>query len=264
LAPKIQKIVLLGAGRLATHLGRAFFNHGMTVVQVYNRTPETGKRLAGRMGATFTSDIHEIKPDADLYLLAVSDSILESLAISFRLNGKLVVHTSGTMAMDVLAPISSDIGVFYPVQTFSQHRRIDFRKVPVCVEGNSPGAEQALADLAKQLTQSVCFLSSEKRRLLHLAAVYASNFTNFLYAVSEDLILAHDIPFDLLKPLISQTSRNVRHGNLMQFQTGPAMRGDGKVLEQHRELLSAYPDYLEIYDLITKNIIKYKSLHGKL
>jgi predicted short-subunit dehydrogenase-like oxidoreductase (DUF2520 family) len=264
LATKIQKIVILGAGRLATHLGLAFFRQGLKMVQVYNRTPEKGKKLAGMVGATFTADIQKVTPDADLYILAVSDSILENLASNLRLNNKLVVHTSGTMSMDVLAPISTAIGVFYPVQTFSHNRRIDFRQVPVCVEGNSFSSEQDLTELANKLTERVCSLSSDKRRLLHLGAVFASNFTNFLYAVTEELMLAHEIPFDLLNPLIIQTSRNVKHGNLMQLQTGPAMRGDTKVLEKHREMLSSHPDFLEIYDLITKNIIKYKSQHGKL
>jgi predicted short-subunit dehydrogenase-like oxidoreductase (DUF2520 family) len=264
LAAKIQKIVILGAGRLATHLGLAFFRQELNVVQVYNRTPGKGKKLAGRIGATSTADIHEITPGADLYILAVSDSILETLATELRLSNKLVVHTSGTMAMDVLTPISSNIGVLYPVQTFSHNRRIDFRKVPVCIEGNSRTAEQALTLLAGKLAQNVYSLSSDKRRLLHLGAVFASNFTNFLYAMTEEFLLAHEIPFNLLEPLILQTSRNVMHGNLMQYQTGPAMRGDAKVLEKHREMLSSHPDYLEIYDLITKNIIKHQSLHGKL
>lgn len=256
--------MIIGAGRLATHLGLSFFRHGLNIVQVYNRTPEKGKKLAGRIGATFTADIQEIKPDADLYILAVTDFVLEDLASKLRLKDKLVVHTSGTMAMDILAPISANIGVFYPVQTFSPNRRIDFRKVPVCIEGNSSNSEQQLTELAKRLSQHVCLLSSDQRRVLHLGAVFASNFTNFILAAAEELLLTNEIPFDLLKPLILQTARNVQHGNLMQHQTGPAVRGDTKVLQKHREMLADHPDYLEIYNLLSKNIINHTNLHGKL
>jgi len=261
---KTHDIVIIGAGRLATHLGLAFYKQGLNIVQVYNRTSERGKKLAGRIGATFTADIHEITKDADLYILAVSDSVLEHLAAELRLKDKLVVHTSGTMGMDVLTPISANIGVFYPLQTFSPTRRIDFRKIPVCIEGNSGVSEQMLADLAGKITQRIYILSSDNRRFLHLGAVLASNFTNFIYTITEELLKEHEIPFNLLEPLILQTARNIKHGDLIQYQTGPAIRGDAKVLEKHHELLAAHPDYLEIYKLITKNIIKHKSLHGKL
>lgn len=263
-AKQIQEIVIIGAGRLATHLGLAFFKLGLKIGQVYNRTPEKGRRLANRIGASFTQDIKEITLTADIYFLAVSDFALEDLAAKLRLKKKLVIHTSGTMEMDILLPVSSNYGVFYPVQTFSQNRKIDFSKIPVCIEGSSKIAEQQLTVLAKKLTQHVCYLTSDKRRLLHLGAVFASNFTNFIYAATEEFLLSNEISFDLLEPLILQTARNAKHGNLIQYQTGPAMRGDIKVLEKHRELLSDHPDHLEIYNLITKNIIKYKSLYGKL
>ena len=257
LSAKIQKIVIIGAGRLANCLGLAFLKQGLNIVQIYNRTPARGRKLAGRIGADFTGDIYEISPDADCYILAVSDSAIEEMALKLRLKEKLVAHTSGTMEMNVLAQISKNFGVFYPVQTFSPNSRVDFRKVPVCVEGNSAVSEQELGELANKLSGSVYFLSSEKRRILHLGAVFTSNFTNFIHAPTEEFLLAHEIPFDLLQPLILQTARNVKHGKLMQFQTGPAVRGDIKVLDKHREMLSSHPDLLEIYNLITQNIIKH-------
>ncbi|MCX6305660.1 MAG: DUF2520 domain-containing protein [Bacteroidetes bacterium] len=261
---QIHEIVIIGAGRLATHLGVAFYKHGLNVVQVYNRTPERGIRLAEKIGAAFTDKIREIESTADLYILAVSDSTIEELAHKLQLDNKLVVHTSGTVEIDILAPISKNTGVFYPVQTFTNNRRVDFRGIPLCIEANSAASEELLTELAKKLSQHVYSLASDKRRLLHLGAVFASNFTNFMYAVSEELLLSGEIPFNLLEPLIIQTVRNINHGNLIQSQTGPAVRGDMKVLETHRALLSGHPDYLEIYNLITQNIIKHKSLHGKL
>lgn len=260
----IQNIVIIGAGRLGTHLGAAFYKHGLNICQVYNRTPGQGEKLAGRVRAEYIHDLSDIFKDADLYLLAVSDSVLEELALKLRLKNNLTVHTSGTIDMDVLVPISGNIGVFYPVQTFSHHRRINFNKVPVCIEGNSELSEQLLINLARRLTQQVHCLDSDQRRILHLGAVFASNFTNFIYAITEELLVSSDIPFNLLEPLIHQTTQNIRHGKVFQSMTGPAMRGDSKVLDKHREMLAQHPDYQEIYNVITSNIIKYKSLHGKL
>jgi predicted short-subunit dehydrogenase-like oxidoreductase (DUF2520 family) len=258
------EIVIIGAGRLAFHLGVAFAGHGLPVVQVYNRTAEKGRRLAAKIGSAFTDHMDEITPDAGLYILAVSDSIIEEVASRLRLKDKLVVHTSGTVHMDILSRVSANIGVFYPVQTFTQNRRVDFRNVPLCVEANSEKSTDELTRLAGILSQNVYQLDSDKRKILHLGAVFACNFTNFIYAVAEEILLENDMPFDLLKPLILQTARNVSYGDLILNQTGPAVRGDDKVLDKHREMLANHPDYLEIYNLISNNIIKHKSLHGKL
>lgn len=264
LKENITKIVFIGAGRLANYLGVAFHKVGLEVVQVYNRTAEKGEKLAGKTGASFIDNIAEITPDADLYILAVSDSVLDDLASKLRLKDKLVVHTSGTVAMDILTPISSKIGVFYPVQTFSQRSRVDFRKIPVCIEGNSPAVQQALEVFARRYSKRVCALDSDQRRLLHLGAVFANNFTNYIYGAAEELLTAHDIPFDLLEPLILQTAKNVKDGSVAQCQTGPAMRGDMKVLEKHREMLADHPDFLDIYNVISNKILKQRSPHGKL
>ena len=258
------EIVIIGAGRLATHLGLAFFRKGLKVAQVYNRTADKGQKLAKKLGASFINDLSEVTLSADLYFLAVSDSVLEDLSSRLRLRDKLVVHSSGTMGMEILTPISSNIGVFYPVQTFSHNKRINFRKVPVCIEGNTKFSVEQLEILAGKITDSVHYLNSDKRRILHLGAVFASNFTNFLYAVTEELLLAHDIPLTFRESLILKTAMNVRQGKLITSQTGPAVRGDDKVLDKHRMMLADHPEYLAIYNLISDNIIKHKLLHGKL
>jgi predicted short-subunit dehydrogenase-like oxidoreductase (DUF2520 family) len=261
---KIQDIVIIGAGRLATHLGQALFRLGLNITQVYNRTPEKGMKLAAKIGASFTADISNITLNADLYILAVSDSVIEYLAKRLRLHNRLVVHASGTVSMDILAEVSGNIGVFYPVQTFSLNRKPDFRKIPVCVEGNSAATAERLSEFAGLLTKRVYRLDSDQRRLLHLGAVFASNFTNSLYAVTEELLASQHIPLELLEPLIMQTAGNLKHGNLIHFQTGPAARGDAKVLEKHYEMLANHPDFLAIYKIMSENIIKQTSGHGKL
>jgi len=261
---KPPDIVLIGAGRLATNLGLALYNHGFNIIQVYNHTPEKGKKLAAKLGASFTGDISGITLHAGIYFIAVSDSALKEIASGLRLGNKLVVHTSGTTGMDVLAPVSANTGVFYPVQTFSHGRKADFRRIPVCIEASSPAAEELLADIAGQLSADVHRMDSEKRRLLHLAAVFACNFTTRMYTISAGLLEEYGIPFSLMRPLIRQTARNFDDSDPGRSQTGPAVRGDGRVLQKHREMLAAYPDYLKIYNLISDNIIKHRSAHDKL
>jgi predicted short-subunit dehydrogenase-like oxidoreductase (DUF2520 family) len=261
---RTQEIVIIGAGKLASHLGLAFVKQGIIVRQVYNRTRAPGLKLAKRIGSTFTADIREINPEASVYIMAVSDSGLEQLAGRLKLRNKLVIHTSGAIGMDILQQVSKNIGVFYPVQTFSQKTSVDFRKIPVCLEANSVVAERQLTGLAEKITGKIYYLDSDKRRLLHLGAVFSANFTNFMFTVAEELMVESGIDFDLLKPLIGQTARNTDHGNLFKYQTGPAFREDSKVIAIHRGLLASHPDYLEIYNLISENIIRHKLLYGKL
>jgi predicted short-subunit dehydrogenase-like oxidoreductase (DUF2520 family) len=261
---QIQTIVILGAGRLGTHLAVALARQGLDILQVYNRTPSRGQSLALKTGACHTSDLRQIIPTADLYILTVSDTAVAEIAGQINLERKLVVHTSGSLDMSVLSPVSENIGVLYPLQTFSQHRRISFRSIPICVEAGSARDGKRLAILAGKLSQRVVFLDSGHRRMLHLGAVFVSNFTNYLYAVTEDMLRHQQIPFDLLGPLILHTARNVGHGDLFSSQTGPAARGDLPVLEKHYDLLTGYPEHLEIYKLITKNIIKTMKKNGKL
>jgi predicted short-subunit dehydrogenase-like oxidoreductase (DUF2520 family) len=261
---RIEDIVMIGAGNLATHLGLALSASGFNVIQVHNRTSTKGKKLASAIGAEFIVDPGALSQDADLYILAVTDIMIGRVANSLPLNDQLVVHTAGTIEMNILASASINYGVLYPLQTFSGQRKIDFKRVPICVEANSKDAENQIFKLATRLSNQVQIIDSQNRKMLHLSAVFASNFTNFMQVIAEGLLNEHNISFSLLKPLIRQTMLNVRKGHLFRYQTGPAYRGDHNVLDAHRELLASHPEYLELYNLISDNIIKYKALHGKL
>jgi len=261
---EICSVVFLGAGNLASHLALALVKQNLTVVQVYNRTAWKGKKLAAKTGAEYISCLDHITPDADLYILALSDSVLPEMVSKIRFRGKLVVHTSGSLDMHILRPVSSRYGVFYPLQTFSARTKRSFHHVPVCVESHLVSDQYLLDDLARKLTDTVCILNSEKRKWLHMAAVYAGNFSHFMYIIAADLLRDKDIPFDLVKPLIGQVSKNARYDRLFPYLTGPAIREDMNILDQHRALLEHNPDYLEIYNLISANIIQYKNQHGKL
>jgi predicted short-subunit dehydrogenase-like oxidoreductase (DUF2520 family) len=249
---------------MASQLGSALAALGLTIVEVCNRTPGHGMALAARLGAVFTPEITRVSGDADLYILAVSDSAIASVADSLHLSGRLVVHTAGTIGLDVLKCVSENIGVFYPLQTFSPLHPTGFRNVPICLEASTESGGAQLEELARKLSDVVKFIDSDQRRLLHLAAVFSSNFTNFMYTVAEDLTNTAGIPFDLLTPLINKTAGNAGLGDVFSHQTGPAIREDMPVLERHRALLANNPDYLELYNLISSSIIKYKKSHGKL
>lgn len=260
----INQIVILGAGNVATHLSLALHAKGFSILQIFNRTEEPGRRLARLTGAGYTGSLDKINPDADLYLLAVSDKAVPEMASKLKVNQGIVAHTSGSVGMDVLQTASVNTGVFYPLQTFREGKPVSFEGIPLCIEGNKPLVEKRLVKLAEQLSRNVRVINSEQRKMLHLTAVFAGNFTNYLYSIAEDLLLQYNIPFDLLKPLIEQTAENIRHSDLFSLQTGPAVREDSDIIEKHLELLKEQEAYREIYDLISKQIIQHKKRHGKL
>lgn len=256
---KIKNVVVIGAGNLATHLALALHRKGINVIQVLNRSREAGERLARRVSAGFNNDLGGADFGADLYILAVSDSAIEEVARNLKLKDQLLVHTSGSVGMASLSGASSNLGVFYPLQTFSKDRRINFSNIPVCIEANRSENEEKLLQLARLISKKAVLINSEQRKVLHMTAVFAGNFSSFMYTIAEDLLKKHGVPFGLLKPLIQQTAATAKHDDVFSRQTGPAVRGDTKIMDEHLEMLARHGAYMEIYDLISKSIIKHKS-----
>lgn len=255
---KIQNVVIIGAGNLAAHLAPALHRKGVNVVQVLNRSRSAGERLAGKVHAEYKPGFGEADQTAELYILAVSDSAIGEVAMQLGLRDQLLVHTSGSVAIDSLSGASSNTGVFYPLQTFSKNKRINFSRIPVCIEANTAGNEKKLMQLAGLLSSKVQLLDSAQRKVLHMTAVFAGNFPSFMYTIAEDLLKKHGIPFSLLKPLILQTAAAAMQEDVFSRQTGPAVREDSRIMDEHLEMLSKLGDYMEIYDLISKSIIKHK------
>ncbi len=260
---EIRKIVILGAGRLAVNLSMAILKKGYDIVEVYNRTGTKGKSLARKLSARYIPEPEMITPDADLYILAVSDAAIPLLAERIKTD-HLIVHTSGSMKMDVLRGVSANFGVIYPPQTFTSHTLLLFRKVPLCIEANSGKNLHLLKFFAGSLSDKVYTINSDQRRVLHLSAVFASNFTNFMVAISQELVLENGMDFGILEPIIRQTAGNASSGDIFKLQTGPAVREDRETIREHLNLLTNHPDYKEIYDLITRNIIQHKKNHDQL
>ena len=250
-----MKIVLIGAGNLATHLGKALHAAGHDMVQVFSRTMQSAETLASLLDAEPLTDISQVRDDADVYIFSVKDSALEQL-ISQLCGGekKVFLHTAGSMPMSVFRGKALHYGVLYPMQTFSKQREVDFSIIPCFIEANDEFALKQIEGLAGQISHRVFQLSSEDRKYLHLSAVFACNFANHCYAASQELLQQHGIPFDVMLPLIDETAAKVHGMTPKEAQTGPAVRYDENVIGKQIQLLENQPYFQKIYDSMSKSI----------
>lgn len=255
-----MKIVLIGAGNLATHLGKALHAAGHDMVQVFSRTMQSAETLASLLDAEPLTDMAQVRDDADVYIFSVKDSALEQL-ISQLCGGekKVFLHTAGSMPMSVFREKALHYGVLYPMQTFSKQREVDFSIIPCFIEANDEFALKQIEGLAGQISHRVFQLSSEDRKYLHLSAVFACNFANHCYAASLELLQQHGIPFDVMLPLIDETAAKVHGMTPKEAQTGPAVRYDENVIGKQIQLLENQPYFQKIYDCMSKSIHELES-----
>lgn len=255
-----MKIVLIGAGNLATHLGKALHAAGHDMVQVFSRTIQSAETLASLLDAEPLTDMAQVRDDADVYIFSVKDSALEQL-ISQLCGGekKVFLHTAGSMPMSVFRGKALHYGVLYPMQTFSKQREVDFSIIPCFIEANDEFALKQIEGLAGQISHRVYQLSSEDRKYLHLSAVFACNFANHCYAASQELLQQHGIPFDVMLPLIDETAAKVHGMTPKEAQTGPAVRYDENVIGKQIQLLENQPYFQKIYDCMSKSIHELES-----
>lgn len=255
-----MKIVLIGAGNLATHLGKALHAAGHDMVQVFSRTMQSAETLASLLDAEPLTDMAQVRDDADVYIFSVKDSALEQL-ISQLCGGekKVFLHTAGSMPMSVFRGKALHYGVLYPMQTFSKQREVDFSIIPCFIEANDEFALKQIEGLAGQISHRVYQLSSEDRKYLHLSAVFACNFANHCYAASQELLQQHGIPFDVMLPLIDETAAKVHGMTPKEAQTGPAVRSDENVIGKQIQLLENQPYFQKIYDCMSKSIHELES-----
>ena len=250
----INRIVFIGAGNLATRLSIEMKAHGFEVAQVWSRTEASARTLASRIGAPYTTAVDEIVDDADLYIFAVKDTALADLIAAMPHRRGLWVHTAGSVDLDIFASAGVRHGVFYPLQTFSKARRPDFSEIPIFIEAATEADRGLLYEAAARITSSVIDATSEQRRHLHLAAVFACNFTNHMYAIAARLVEEHNLPFEALRPLIKETAAKIEDLTPLEAQTGPAIRFDEAVISRHLALLDGEPDLQAIYGLVSRSI----------
>ena len=234
-----MRVVFVGAGNLATRLSLEMRKSGMSIGQVYSHTSEHAKILADELGCGWT-----VVPE---------DAVLQDVIARVKPNNGLWVHTAGSMPISVFEGLTARYGVVYPLQTFSKSREVDFKKIPFFLEANSSEDEKVLGEVARALSSDVRFLSSEKRKNLHLAAVFACNFTNHMYALAEKILEEQQIPGEVLLPLIDETAAKVHVMSPVRAQTGPAIRYDENVINKHMAMLKD-PDMRNLYELISRSI----------
>lgn len=271
-----MKIVLIGAGNLATHLGKALHAAGHDMLQVFSRTMQSAETLASLLDAEPLTDIAQVRDDADVYIFSVKDSALVQLvaqlcrheadglgedgAVNALRKAKkgeherVFLHTAGSMPMSVFEGMAQHYGVLYPMQTFSKQREVDFSVIPCFVEANDEFAQKQIEGLAREISGRVYQLSSEDRKYLHLSAVFACNFANHCYAISQELLEEHGIPFDVMLPLINETAAKVHEMKPKDAQTGPAVRYDENVIDKQSKLLENHPHFKKVYDSMSKSI----------
>ncbi|MDR2042562.1 MAG: DUF2520 domain-containing protein [Tannerella sp.] len=248
-----MKVVFIGSGNVATHLSVAMQKAGYAIGQVYSRSEANARRLAGRLHCDRTARMGEIISDAELYVFAVKDDALPEVIAQMPANNGLWIHTAGSVPMDVFKGYAARYGVLYPLQTFSKNRDTDFRRVPCLIEACLPEDETRLQEIAGRLSDQVQRLSSGKREWVHLAAVFACNFSNHMYALAGKLVREQGLSTDLLLPLTDETAAKLHTLSPAEAQTGPAVRGDRHILDRHLALLSD-PPMREIYQLISNHI----------
>lgn len=257
----IKNVVIIGAGNLATQLSLALTEKEIKVVQVYSRKTESAKELAQKLNSEFTTDLSLLRKDADLYIVAVKDSAITDVLENLNLNeNKLIVHTAGSVPMSILEGFSTNYGVFYPLQTFSKNRKVDFSNIPICIEANHPSNLLKLEFLGRKLSNSVNQINSAERKILHLAAVFTCNFVNHFYAIGADILHEQKLDFNLLKPLITETAAKIQNLYPLEAQTGPAKRYDKTIIDAQLNMLESHPEYRKIYSFVTESIFR---LHQK-
>ena len=250
-----MNITVIGTGNVADHLVSLIGNSKHTLYQVCGRNKERAALLSGRALHSFRSEPATLRTDADLYILAVSDDAVSSVAEQMPDVSGIVVHTSGSVKVDALNKFNS-YGVWYPLQTFSRDQQIDFKDVPVCVEGSDSETTKTISGVFENEVNKVEEVSSEQRAVVHLSAVFACNFSNHMYHLALKLLSDKGLEFSLLHSLIDETVKKALRNPPNKVQTGPAVRNDHGTLQKHSAMLSEDPELAEIYRLLTAGIQK--------
>jgi predicted short-subunit dehydrogenase-like oxidoreductase (DUF2520 family) len=250
-----MKIVFIGAGNLANSVSMEMQRVGMTVGQIYSRTREHAESLAKKVNCQWTCNLNEIIPDADLYIFSVKDSALPEVISRMKPNKGLWVHTAGSVPIHVFEGYAPRYGVFYLLQTFTKKRKVKLDGTPIFLEVSLPDDMKMLKKIAIALSGNAKEVDSEKRKWIHLAAVFACNFTNHMYTLAAKLLNEQNLSHDVLLPLIMETAERISELPPIEAQTGPAIRFDKDVMDKQVALLEE-PALQTIYKLLSQSIYK--------
>ncbi len=263
-----MKIGLIGTGNLAFHLVRGLFKHDITFQTIFGRNTIEGELLARKFNSTYEIDYNfETLCNFDLIIIAVSDSAIELVAkqiSSFLNSNTLVVHTSGSVPISVLASYFKNVGSFYPFQTFTKlDKSLSWRDISIFLNvetketTNLASQKKYLLSIASTLSEKIFWLKDEDRIFLHIAAIFAHNFSNNFWRIGSEILKSKNLDFSVLLPLLKQAILKLEIMPPQQAQTGPAIRGDNAVVEKHYQLLQQnFPDYAELYKINSLSINK--------
>lgn len=244
------KVVLLGAGNVAFYLANVLtMSKNINFIQRYSRNIKNDKYFDKNIPKT--NNINNLSK-ADIYIIAINDDAISSFSKQLFFKDGLVVHTSGSMPIEALK-CKAKKGVLYPLQTFSINHKVEYHQIPICIETENKKDKELLHLFANCISKNVYEINSSKREKLHIAAVFANNFSNYMFKLANDICDKNSIPFDILKPLIKETANKIQKISPIKAQTGPAKRNDNKVIENHLSQLSE--NQKEIYNLVSKSII---------
>ena len=251
----IKSVTIIGSGNVATHLGKGLLAAGIKINEVFSPTANHAAALAKILKATAIENISELASGSDMFLLCIPDRFIKDVSLQIPATGGIVAHTSGITPLTHILKHKNK-GVFYPLQTFSANRNVSLKNVPFCIEASSKKVYETLYDTASLLSNTVKNVDTEKRKHLHLAAVFVNNFVNFMYSTGAQILKNENIDFDFLIPLIQETAEKIADMPPAQAQTGPAIRNDIKTIEIHKTMLAKTPDIKNLYTYISNLIIK--------
>ena len=246
-----MKIVIIGSGNVAYHLAKAFTQNNIEVSQIFGRNAIELKKISEEFNISFSTEKLE---EADFYLISVSDSSVEQVSDLIKNENALVAHTSGSLPLEILKGNYRKAS-FYPLQTFSKTKNLDYSKIPFFIEAENQIDEKSLFELASLISDNVETSDYEKRKYIHLTAVFACNFVNHLFARAKEISDSQDLDFNYFIPLIDETVEKIHHLEPKSAQTGPAVRGDERILKLHEELITN-DEHLKIYNTMNESIQK--------
>lgn len=253
-----MKIVIIGAGNVATHYAKAFHTLGHKITQVYNRTSANALALADVVSATAIDDLKVIDQTADLYIIAVSDSYISEVTLHLPSNLEgIVVHTSGATPLSILRKFKKH-GVIYPPQSLSKTVETIYQKIPFAIEGSDQVTAEILLETLSAISEKSFICNTQQRLALHVSAVFSNNFSNMLYSIAKSILEKENLDFDIIRPIILETAEKAQKHDPKSVQTGPAIRKDQKTIDSHLDFLSYSNSLTEIYQTLTNFIIKSK------
>lgn len=256
-----MKIIIIGAGNVATHIALALKQAGLPPTQIWSRTTESAQALAERVGCLYTNCLDDIITDADACIISVKDRYVKDITVQVC-KGRcqtVFMHTSGSVGMDVFDGLNDNCGVLYPMQTFSKDKTLDFKKIPCFVEGNNEASTETIMKLASTISDNVHYMTSDDRKWLHLAAVFACNFSNACYVVADEILRRNGLDFTVLQPLIEEAVSKLGTLAPIDAQTGPAVRGDKNIMDSQVAMLADNESVQKLYVKMSEIIAQQQS-----